>query len=103
MGKKKIWTDKEIKHLFEKEVLGKVYGPDFNFGCILLFSDMDNKDRPEVKMISNQLRPNNLIMLANALAMLIKEYNSPTKEFFFRDMMEEILLEAVQNHEGGNA
>ncbi|MEA0971403.1 hypothetical protein Megvenef_01381 [Candidatus Megaera venefica] len=111
MSKNEKWTDKKIQKLFEDKFLSKIHSPEFNFGCVFLYADIEKKD-PRVgvitkdsrlRMISNQLSPNHIIMLSNALYSLVQQFASPITAFNFREELDALITEVMTNHDGGNA
>ena len=102
MSKKQKWTDEKIQKLFNKEFLSKIYSPEFNFGCMFLYTDIEAKI-PEVKVLTNQLEPNDIIMLSNALYSIVKNRASPFMANNFGEELKALLAELTINHEGGKA
>lgn len=102
MSKNEKWTDKKIQKLFEDKFLSKIHSPEFNFGCMLLYTDIEAKN-PPLKTITNQLCPNNVMMLSNALYDLSLKYASPFTASDLREVLDIFVSEVLINHKGGEA
>ncbi len=102
MNKKQKWTDEKIQKLFNKDVLSKIHSTEFNFGCVFLYADIEAKN-PDTKILTNQLNPNDMIMLSNALYSLVHKRTSSITAYHFKEDLKALLAEVTTNDKGGEA